>query len=366
MDIVIKLVTMGKIKFIMVGCGGIANSWLPVLNANPDVELVAACDPIPTQFKKLKDYEKFADIPTFNDLALAFQEVDADATLVLTPSQYHPRYIMESIDNACHVISEKSFFTEMNQYRHLRAWMKKAEEYDLTCVVNQQYRFMPRIQAIKAELDKGVIGQLGFIVSTFCQNRYHFNSWWRSQNQDLSQFNWYVHHYDTMRFLTGKNPVKVRARLIRPPWSKIVGESTIFLNVTFEGGIEWSYNGTQEGIAAFQDTGQTSFTMYGSKGTLFNNRPEGTFVHEENKDQSGMTKRVIMEPNEAEFTAKYPPGWETTLKHFVESVKNGTPHPTRFEDNFYTMAIAMCARKSHEMGGADVYVKDYMGLDVNP
>ena len=106
--------------------------------------------------------------------------------------------------------------------------------------------------------------------------------------------------------------------------------------------------------------------MYGSKGTLFNNRPEGTFVHEENKDQSGMTKRVIMEPNEAEFTAKYPPGWETTLKHFVESVKNGTPHPTRFEDNFYTMAIAMCARKSHEMGGADVYVKDYMGLDVNP
>ena len=210
MDIVIKLVTMGKIKFIMVGCGGNCHSWLPVLNANPDVELVAAVRSYPNPIQReLKDYEKFADIPTFNDLALAFQEVDADATLVLTPSQYHPRYIMESIDNACHVISEKSFFTEMNQYRHLRAWMKKAEEYDLTCVVNQQYRFMPRIQAIKAELDKGVIGQLGFIVSTFCQNRYHFNSWWRSQNQDLSQFNWYVHHYDTMRFLTGKNPVKV-------------------------------------------------------------------------------------------------------------------------------------------------------------
>ncbi len=355
---------MSKLDMIMVGCGGIANSWLPVIRDNKDVDLVAVCDPIPLQFKKLEKFEEFKDVPTFSDLAMAFMEVDADATLILTPSQYHARYLMESIENATHCISEKCFFTEMNQYRHLLNAAELAKEYDLTCVVNQQYRFMDRCQKIRETIANGTIGQIGMVMSNFCQNRYHFNSWWRSQHQDLSQFNWYVHHYDTMRFFLDANPVTVRAKLIRPPWTKIVGESSIFLNVLFDNGIEWGYNATQEGVAGFQDTKHTTFTMYGDKGTITNSRNEGSNAWVEGAD--GERKQIEIEPpNEAEYAAKYPPGWDVTLKKFVESVETGKPHPTRFEDNFYTMAIAMCARKSHELGGVDVSVKDYMGLDVD-
>jgi predicted dehydrogenase len=368
-----------KIPFIMVGCGGIANAWLRVFQQyKDDIELVAVCDPIPSAFNKLKGYG-YGDVPTYPDLEVAFAEgIEAEAVLVLTPPQYHPRYLREAIFNDCHVITEKSFLTDMNQYRAMRDVMEYAEENDLVCVVNQQYRWMTRIQDIRKKLDENAIGDIGFIVSNFCQNKYHFNAWWRSEHQDISQFNWFIHHYDTMRFIVGKNPVSVRAKLIRVPWSKIYGESTIFLNVTFEDGIEWSYTGTQEGVGGYEDSGQTTFTLYGSKGCIRNTKGKvpQLCLDTGKPHEPAITDIGELQPEDKIDTdsssadgvnigPKYPPGWDVTMKYFLESVRSDgeIKHPTSFADNFYTIAIPLCARESQRRGGAEVSVKEYLGLD---
>jgi predicted dehydrogenase len=353
---------MGKIGMIMVGCGGIANAWIPVIRENPDVELLAACDPIPSRFEKLKK-GGFENVPTYSDLELAFAEHDADATLILTPPQYHPRYLIESIQNECHVITEKPFFTNMNDYMHLRSINEMAKEAGLVAVVNQQYRWMPRCVSIRTAIEQGIIGDISFVVSNFCQNRYHFNSWWRQQDRDISQLNWYIHHYDTMRFYLNSNPVEVRARMVKPNWSKIIGESTIFLNVKFANGIEWAYNATQEGVAGYEDSGHTTFTMYGSKGTIRNTRDAPPMAYLETGNPKKPEEIELGDFNPDENLLKYPPGWNTTLGYFVDAVKGGAPHPTRFDDNFYTMAIPMCARESQRLGGAPVRVSEFMGLD---
>jgi predicted dehydrogenase len=45
---------------------------------------------------------------------------------------------------------------------------------------------------------------------------------------------------------------------------------------------------------------------------------------------------------------KYPPGWGESLRKFIYSIQHNEPHPTNFDDNKYTMAIALAAIKSHE------------------
>jgi predicted dehydrogenase len=369
-----------KLSFIMVGCGGIANAWLRVFQEfKNEIELAAVCDPIPTAFNKLKSYG-YEKVPTFNDLSLAFTEgIEAKAILVLTPPQYHPRYIREAVYNDCHVLTEKPFFCDLNDYRTItQDVLPYAEENDLIAVVNQQYRWMPRIQDIKKVLNAGSIGQIGFVTSHFCQNRYHFNAWWRQEQQDLSQFNWFIHHYDTMRYMLGKNPISVQAKLFRVPWSKIYGESTIFLNVTFQDGIEWEYTGVQEGIGGFEDSGQSSFTIYGSKGCIINTRDRPPLLSLEKGDphKPEVTELGPMRPEDIISTdsgkgdtpdagPKYPPGWSTTMRYFIDAVKskNKTPHPTSFKDNLHTIAIPLCARESWRRHGAPVNVKDFLGLD---
>jgi predicted dehydrogenase len=367
-----------KIKFLMVGCGGIANAWFRVFQQyKEEIELVAVADPIPSAFNKLKAYG-YGDVPTFSDMSLAFAEgIDIDAALILTPPQYHPRYLREAIYNGCHVITEKSFFVDMNQLRAMKEAMKFAKEENLVCVVNQQYRFIPRILDVRKAIEENKIGQIGFVVSNFCQNRYHFNAWWRSEHEDISQLNWFIHHYDTMRAILGKNPVSVRAKLFRVPWSKIYGESSIFLDVTFEDNIHWSYTGTQEGVGAYEDSGQTTFTIYGSKGCIRNTKelPPQLWLEKGNPHKPEVSDLGPLRPEDqidtdssktdgADTGPKYPPGWETTMRYFIDAVKsdNEKPHPTRFEDNLYTIAIAMCARESMRRNGAEVNVKEYMGL----
>lgn len=360
---------MAKYTILLNGCGGIANAWLNTLSEidkeQPGlIEIVGACDPIPSAFEKLEQFpiSKGKGIPTFSDVALAYKEVEANITLILTPPQLHPRYAHEAINNLSHVISEKPMIIDMNQLRHVKELIKFADENEVMLVANQQYRWMPRIVAIRNAVRQKLIGNIEFVISRFIQNRYHFNDWWRSQHEDMSQFNWWVHEYDSMRAMLDAKPSIVRAKLMRPSWSKIYGESFIFLHVTFDNGTEWSFSAGQEGVAAYADSGHTTFEMFGSKGTIRNYRDDSPHAYIE---QPGKDPQVIdlggKIPNENDL--KYPPGWKTTFLKTIEAIETKKKHETSYDDNLWTVAIALCARESHRRGGAPVDVKEYMELE---
>ncbi|MCP4761775.1 MAG: Gfo/Idh/MocA family oxidoreductase [archaeon] len=369
---------MKEYKVTFCGCGSITAAWLYAIKrlnmkqkGKYNLKVIAACDPIPSKFKKLK-LMGYTEAKTFSDVSLAYEEEKSDITIITSPPQSHSRYIDEAIMNDNHVITEKPLLIDYNQYLHLRKVADIADEKKLHAVANQQYRWNKKIAAIKHSIEEKIIGDIDFIVSNFSQNKYHFNEWWRQQHIDMSQYNWFIHHYDTMRYYLGKNPVTVRAKMHRPRWSKIYGESTIFMNVTFEDGIEWSYTATQEAISGPSHSQHSSFIMYGDKGTI---RLEGSkspkaFVDEGLLKSVGSFKKIKLEKllkdgdfdDEAEDfdDGKYPPGWTTTLALLIKSIETGVEHPTRIRDNFWTVAIPLCARESHNKGGIPIDVKEYM------
>lgn len=362
------------ITFIMCGLGGIADSWLKVFSEQTeDAVPVAFVDPDKSKWNKLEKYgygDAVAEGKCFVRLEDAYMEVESEGTLILTPPQYHARYIIEAIENLQHVITEKPFCTETNQLRHiLGKYEEIAKPEDVVCVVNQQYRYMPRIEAIWQALWGGEIGQPGFVVSQFNEPDYHFNRWWRQQHQDISFANWYIHHIDTMRYMLGENhvpakPVRVYANLFRVPWTKIIGESSIFLQVEFDNGVQWAYNASQE-ARGIGDPGQTSFIIHCEKGTIENPR-EGNPVMYKGKG-SRAEKVVLGDENYDDIGLKYPTSWDVTLALAVDAIRSGTADSrlTTFDDNKWTVAIMFCARESQRTG-KPVDVQEYMTRVCGP
>lgn len=369
---------MKEYKITFCGCGEVTGAWLwsiqrlnTALEGKYHLNIISACDPIPRKLRKLRTFG-FRETKRFADLSLAYRDEKPDITIITCPPQLHTRYIEEAIQNDSHVISEKPFLVDYNQYRHMRRVADLADNKKIVAVVNQQYRWNEKIASIRKAVQDKVIGDIDFVVTNFAQNRYHFKEWWRAQHEDMSQYNWYIHHYDTIRYMLGKNPISVRAKLHRPRWSKIYGESTIFLNVTFEDGIEWSYTATQEAIAAPSLPNYGSFVMYGTKGTIRHLRNTVPRAFIEDPNQPGLSKSINLKTllkEDAEYeTDKYgegrwESGWDYTIKLILESIETGISHPTNLRDNFWTIAIPLCARESHRRGGIPIDVKEYMQFD---
>jgi predicted dehydrogenase len=347
---------VSKLRCALCGCGHIAPRWLEVFQELPDIELCGIADPDPHAFEKLAKY-KLDHIPQYSIIEQLYQELHPDAVVIATPPQYHSRYIIGAIDAGIHVLTEKPLCTDVDQFNHIRAALKKAQKKKLITAVNQQYRWNPRIQAIHDAVQSHQLGDVFLVQSVFNQNNYHFEEWWRQQLEFISLFNWYVHIVDSMRYYLEQKPVAVWAKFIHPPHSKILGESSMILNVTFEKGTEWILTANQESVAGPTTSGHTTFTMYGTKGTLINTKNEPPYLFDEKNEKIELGENIGDIDNEF----KYPPGWKDTVIKFIDAIKTGKPHPTSIEDNLWTMAIMLSAMESFKQKRS-VEIHDFLNL----
>ena len=361
-------------KWIVCGLGNISNEWLRVFRMSEDAVPVAFVDPDEAAWAKLKDWglgDALSEGKVFHQLEDAYKTVESDGTLILTPPQYHARYLIEAIENLQHVITEKPFCTETNELRHIMSKYREiAKPNNLICVVNQQYRFMERIEAIKTALNSGRIGNPGFVVSHFNEPDYHFNLWWRQQHQDISFANWFIHHIDTMRYILGGTPEgaaipkTVYANLFHLPYSKIIGESSLFLQVEFENGVMWSYDASQEARGK-GSPGQSEFTIHCSNGTIENPREGNPMMYIGGTMAGDAVPEPIADKDFEDIGFKYPPSWDHTMALTVESIRAGKPNPrlTTFDDNLFSIGIMFCARESARTG-RKINFKKYIGQFV--
>lgn len=331
------------LKIALIGCGHIAPRWLEVFQSNPDINLVVVADPDPQAFDKLKEYN-FPNLKTYSMIETAYAEQSVDAVVIATPPQSHSHYIIDAIQRGIHVLTEKPLCVSKEQLRHIWAAQKLADEKGIITAVNQQYRWNPRVDAIYQAVQSGKLGQVFLVNSEFNQNNYHFKKWWRQQELYISLFNWYVHIVDSMRYYLGSKPAKVWAKFIRPPHSKILGYSSLLLNVQFENGTEWHLTANQESVAGPTTSGHTSFSMYGEKGTLVNTKNESPYFYPVAGEREELGENI----GDIDNQWTYPPGWPESVERFIKAIRTKKQHATSITDNLWTIIIMLAAIESHE------------------
>lgn len=191
------------LRFAIVGCGVISPIHALSLQELPAAKLVAVCDIIPQKAEALAN-RYGAD--AYGDYEAMFKRDDIDVVLVLTPSGLHAPVGIAAAQAGKHVIVEKPIDVRLDKAQALVDACRTAGVV-LSCI--SQHRFDPAIQALKAAVDEGRLGQLNFGGSHtkwYRAQEYYDSGDWRGTwalDGGGALINQSIHYVDLLTYIMG-------------------------------------------------------------------------------------------------------------------------------------------------------------------
>jgi len=149
------------LKVGIIGVGGIAGAHFPGWRDSPLAEMIAFADLDGATLKRVGEAQgvkRLYENP--NDL---IANPGIDIVDVCTPNMYHTPLTVAALGAGKHVICEKPLAPTPKDIKKMIAARDKSGKLLMTA---QHFRFQGSAQALKAELDKGVLGDI-----------YHARSW---------------------------------------------------------------------------------------------------------------------------------------------------------------------------------------------
>lgn len=232
---------MTPLRLIVVGLGARSLTWRQVIAANPDVEIVALCDPDPSA--RARAAEAHPGLPigaTLADVA----GTAADAVLLATPPGGREAQIEACCAHGLAILAEKPLADDI---RTAHRYVEMAEAAGVLLIVGLNFRYLAVTQAMRDILDGGTLGTPGF-------GRFTYERW---RDGTLARLNKYpltmdhpmlweqsIHHFDLMRFVYRTEPVAVQAHTFNPSWTMYRGDTNVSALIEFENGMTVNYQGT--------------------------------------------------------------------------------------------------------------------------
>lgn len=318
-------------RAIVVGVGGFGQAWLKALANHPGWELAAVVD-----VNEQAAHRAAAEwgVPAFGDLAAAAQATQAQVVVCVVPPPAHKPVALEAFACGLDVITEKPLADTLD---NALAMVRAAREAGRRLVVSQNYRWRPHIQAMRAALAEGAIGELGYVEWHF--RRAHRFGGWRDQYDEILLEDMSIHHFDLIRYLTGRDAEwVVAATSFRPPWSWFRGRPCAAVQFRLAGGVPVSYFGSWVAWGR-QTSWDGEVRLVGTQGAI------------ELVDQVPYLYRAgAAEPEPLPLPAMPYTDMAYTLEEFLRAVAEGRPHATDAADNIRSFAMVCAAVEAARTG----------------
>ena len=155
-----------KLKVGLIGVGGIARLHMPGWQDNPHADLVALADPNAKVLKEkgnewnvARAYERPEDL---------LADKDIDAVDLCVPNVFHAPLTIAALEAGKHVLCEKPLAPTPAEIATMIAARDRSGKILMTA---QHFRFTPTAQALKREIDAGLLGDV-----------YHARGWMLRRN----------------------------------------------------------------------------------------------------------------------------------------------------------------------------------------
>lgn len=219
-------------KAILVGLGAAGYSWYKRLRDNELLAAVVEADPA------MKSKMEGAPYPFYTSLEEALANEKVDFLVNVTSPSAHTKVNHAAFDKGLPVLCEKPISFDYSESITIVA---RAVQENIPFMIAENYRRFPYVRKMKQLLDEGHIGEITSIDIQF--RRYHQvkRKYAVRILDDIG-----VHHFDMLRYLTGREGKAVQAKLYNPigSWEEegaVINGNAI---VEMEGGIIASYAAT--------------------------------------------------------------------------------------------------------------------------
>lgn len=193
---------MKKIKFAVVGCGHIGKRHAEMIVRNPEAELVALADILPSEMINLSSF----DVPYFNSIEdLLASNLEIDVVNIATPNGFHADHAYKILEARKHVVVEKPMaLTKADAEKII---FKSLQVHKQVFAVMQN-RYSPPSVWIKEMVENGHLGKI-FLVQLNCywnrDNRYYKSGSWHGNKllDGGTLFTQFSHFIDILYWLFG-------------------------------------------------------------------------------------------------------------------------------------------------------------------
>jgi len=221
---------------LQVGCGRWGTSWAQeILPTVPGLTVVGFVDSDPNALERM---QKALQVPTsrcFDSLTVALAECPSDIVLVTVRTAAHFAVIREALQAGRHVIVEKPFASALAEARTLN---ELAKQKNVHLMVSQNYRHYRAPRVAANAVAQNTFGRLLQVQIDFRRNK-HPMGYYDIANPLLADLS--IHHFDLMRMVTGREPLRVSCLTWNPHGSPYKDDAAGVATLEFEGGLVVSY-----------------------------------------------------------------------------------------------------------------------------
>jgi len=253
---------MKKLKFIIIGCGRIAQRHAEHINNL--AQLVAVCD---VEIEKANILATKYNATAYQNLdEMLAQHQDVDLVAICSPNGLHAEHAIKALKAGFHVLCEKPMAISVKDCGEM---IKVSEQCNKRLFAIKQNRFNPPVVAVKEAIDNGYLGKI-FSIQLNCfwnrNNDYYHNSWKGTKDLDGGTlYTQFSHFIDLVYWMIGD--VK-RAYALTSNFAHkdiIEFEDSGVIALEFDNGAIGGINYT---VNSFQKNMEGSLTIFGEKGTV--------------------------------------------------------------------------------------------------
>lgn len=250
-----------------VGIIGLGYSGLEHLKAylmNPKTKVIGICD---TNKELIESISKKYQVKLFD---MSYEELlnqkDIDIISVCTPDHLHTHFAINALKSGKHVFCEKPMATKLQDCKDIIKTVRKTK---LKFLTGQILRFAPFFISLKKIYDDGELGEASFTEADYLHDCRFLLSGWRSD----PKINWDTilgggcHPIDLLRWVVD-DIEEVHAYTNKMDSNAAYLYDTIVLSIRFKNGCI----GKVLIIIGCPRPYALNFSIYGSKGTLINNK----------------------------------------------------------------------------------------------
>ncbi|MCD6350725.1 MAG: Gfo/Idh/MocA family oxidoreductase [Armatimonadetes bacterium] len=329
---------MAKVRVGIVGLGWAASGHVRAFQANPDVEIVAACTS-----KSADEAREFCgcDVAVYPDYDDFLAHDGLDVVDICTPHPLHAPQAIKAAEAGKHLMIEKPLALDYDSLLAMRDAIRKA---GVKSTVYFELRFIPHFHLVKSAIARGLLGDVHYLEVDY----YHGIGPWYAQYQwnvkkeigGSALLTAGIHALDALLYFADREVAEVSAFSTRSTASDLK---------------EYEYDTTSVALLRFADgtCGKCvscidcrqpylfNIHLIGSQGTLWNDQLSTTQIDGVLHDEwiSVPTQRA-----ESGDTLDHP--YPPQVDHFVQCLQEDRDSSINFEEAFKTHRVAFAIEKS--------------------